>query len=105
MQHYDEFVELFVPPFRTRTAQQWFEAAERMHMTFALVQTIDDLFACPQLEARHFLREVDAPNGTRVQIPGRPFRLEGGPPEAALGPPRLPGMHTNPVLADWLDQA
>ena len=56
MQNWDEFVALFVPPFRARTAQEWFERAEAMHMTFALVQTIDDLFVCPQLGARGLLR-------------------------------------------------
>ena len=49
MQHYDEYLDLFVPPFQQRTAQEWFERAERLHLTFALVQTIDDLFVCPQL--------------------------------------------------------
>lgn len=102
MANYDEFVELFVPPFRDRTAQQWFEEAERMHMTFALVQTIDDLFECPQLEQRELLREVTAPNGATVRIPGRPFRIEGGPPAAQLDPPASPGQHTDDVLADWL---
>ena len=58
MQNWDEFVALFVPPFRTRTAQEWFERAEAMHMTFALVQTVDDLFVCPQLGARGLLRDV-----------------------------------------------
>lgn len=105
MNHYDEFVELFVPPFQQRTAQEWFEAAEQMHMTFALVQALDDLFVCPHLEARGFLRTVEAPDGTAVQIPGRPFRLEGGPPEAELGLPRTPGMHTNAVIAEWLNPA
>lgn len=105
MEHYDEFVALFVPPFRERTAQEWFERAERMHMTFALVQTVDDLFACPQLEERGLLREVQAPNGATVRIPGRPFRLEGGPPAATLDPPVTPGAHTAEVLSDWLGGA
>ena len=52
MQHYEEYLTLFVPPFRERTAQQWFEEAERLHLTFALVQTIDDLFACPPAPKR-----------------------------------------------------
>ncbi len=102
MRHFDEFVELFVPPFQRKTAQEWFEEAEALHLTFALVQTIDDLFACPQLEARGLLREVRAPGGDRVRIPGRPFRTVGGPPAATLPPPGEPGMHTGEVLAEWL---
>lgn len=103
MQHFDEFVELFVPPFKRKTAQEWFEAAEALHLTFALVQTIEDLFACPQLESRELLREVPGPHGQPVRIPGRPFRTVGGPPPATLPPPSEPGMHTSEVLAEWLN--
>lgn len=105
MEHYDEFVALFVPPFRRKTAQEWFVAAEAMHMTFALVQTIDDLFACPQLEARGLLADVQSPSGAKVRVPGRPFRLEGGPPEPARTVPPKPGIDTTEVLAEWLDHA
>lgn len=101
MQHYDEYLELFVPPFRRRTAQEWFEQAERLHLTFALVQTVDDLFVCPQLEARKMLREVP---GTRAgaALPGRPFHLEGGPPAAQRPAPERSGQHTDEVIAEWL---
>jgi CoA:oxalate CoA-transferase len=102
MRHWDEFVALFVPPFRRRTAQEWFEAAERLHLTFSLVQTVDDLFACPQLAARRMLREVPGPDGRPVRIPGRPFRLEDGAPEPSRPAPAVPGEHTDEVLRDWL---
>lgn len=103
MQHYDEFVELFVPPFKRKTAQEWFEGAEALHLTFALVQTIEDLFACPQLESRELLREVPGPRGEPIRITGRPFRIVGGPPVAALPAPARPGQHTDEVLAEWLN--
>jgi crotonobetainyl-CoA:carnitine CoA-transferase CaiB-like acyl-CoA transferase len=102
MQHWDEYLALFVPPFERRPAQEWFEAAERLHLTFALVQTVDDLFACPQLAARRMLRDVPGPGGATVRMPGRPFRLEGGPPEANRPAPAVPGEHTDDVLRDWL---
>ncbi len=102
MQNYDEFVELFVPPFAHRTAQEWFEAAEKMHMTFALVQTIGDLFACPQIEARGLFRETEALDGTPIRVPGRPFRLEGGPEPITRPAPRVPGADTQAVIAEWL---
>ncbi len=101
MQHYDEYLDLFVPPFQQRTAQEWFERAERLHLTFALVQTIDDLFVCPQLEARKMLR--DTPGlAAGTALPGRPFRLEGGPPAATRPAPERPGEHTDEVIAEWL---
>lgn len=102
MRNYDEFVGLFVPPFKRKTAQEWFEAAEKMHMTFALVQTMDDLFDCPQIAARELLREVEGPGGVPIRIPGRPFRLEGGPEATTRSAPREPGIDTKEVLAEWL---
>jgi crotonobetainyl-CoA:carnitine CoA-transferase CaiB-like acyl-CoA transferase len=102
MQNWDEFVALFAPPFRTRTAEEWFERAEAMHMTFALVQTVDDLFACPQLGARGLLRTVPGPDGMTLRLPGRPFRVSGTPPlELRPAPPR-PGRDTAQVMAEWI---
>ncbi|MEX2032555.1 MAG: CoA transferase, partial [Dehalococcoidia bacterium] len=102
MQNYQEYLDLFVPPFAQKTAQEWFVEAERLHLTFALVQTIDDLFSCPQLASHSMLRDVPGPDGQPVAMPGRPFRLEGGPPEASRPWPATPGEHTDEVLRDWL---
>jgi crotonobetainyl-CoA:carnitine CoA-transferase CaiB-like acyl-CoA transferase len=104
MQNWDEFVGLFAPPFRTRTAQEWFERAEAMHMTFALVQTTDDLLACPQLTARDLLRPVPGPGGTELHLPGRPFRIDGTSSLDLRPAPPQPGSDTADVLADWLGQ-
>ena len=101
MQHWDEFTALFVPPFRNRSAQEWFERAEAMHMTFALVQTVDDLFGCPQLTARGLLRAQPGPGGTQLRLPGRPFRIEGSPAPDLRAAPAEPGSDTAAVLADW----
>jgi glutaryl-CoA transferase len=104
MQNWDEFVGLFAPPFRARTAQAWFERAEAMHMTFALVQTIDDLFACPQLSSRELLRPAGGPGGASLHLPGRPFRIDGTSSLDLRAAPPEPGSDTAGVLADWLGQ-
>lgn len=105
MQNWDEFVALFAPPFRTRTAQEWFERAEAMHMTFALVQTVDDLFVCPQLGARGLLRDVPGRDGVTLRLPGRPFRIDGTPSLELRAAPAEPGCDTAEVVADWTQQA
>ena len=105
MENYDEFVALFVPPFRRKTAQDWFECAEALHMTFALVQTIDDLFRCPQLNEREFFRPREAPDGRQIVVPARPFRTEGGPAPSVRPAPASPGMHTREVLQEWLAES
>ncbi|MGB4861325.1 MAG: CoA transferase [Tepidiformaceae bacterium] len=103
MDHYDEFVSLFVPPFRNRTAQEWFERAEAMHMTFALVQTLQELFECPHLNAREFWRDTTFA-GQRVQIPDRPFTSVGGVQPSKRPAPSSPGVNNAEVLAEWLGQ-
>ena len=101
MANYDEFVELFVPPFRNRTAQEWFERAEAMHMTFALVQTLDELFDCPHLNAREFWRETSFA-GQPIRIPDRPFQSVGGAQPSTRPAPSTPGLDTTEVLEEWL---
>ena len=101
MQHWNEFFGLFVPPFRTKTAHEWFEAAEAMHMTFALVQTIDDLFACPHLEAREFLHELETTSGGAITTTLLPYRTTSTEPAAPRPAPAAPGVDTERVLSEW----
>ncbi|HEY7270617.1 MAG TPA: CoA transferase [Dehalococcoidia bacterium] len=102
MENWDEYLRLFVPPFAARTAMEWFEEAEMLDLTFALVQTIDDLFACPQLEARNFFREVPGRQGKPVRVPGAPFQVHRGPGPSLRPAPSRPGEHTAEVLREWL---
>lgn len=108
MTHWDEFIELFVPPFRQKTAQEWFEAAEALHMTFALVQTIEDLFGCPQLGSRDFLRDVTTEDGRTLTVPLLPYITSSPEVRNASSPvPSVPavGEHTAEVLGEWLSGA
>ena len=72
-----------------------------MHMTFALVQTLDDLFACPQLDARGFLHRR-AHQGGLVQ-PLRAF-LGSLPPTEPTPAPATPGQDSEQVLSEWLQR-
>ena len=98
--NWDAYLELFVPPFREKTAQEWFEAAEALHMTFALVQTIDDLFSCPHLEARGFLHRIEPHGRDPLLHPLLPYRTNAPVPPARPAPGL--GEHTDEVLAEWL---
>ncbi|MCB9484140.1 MAG: CoA transferase [Dehalococcoidia bacterium] len=102
MQHWDEFLELFVPPFRDKTAQEWFERAEAMHMTFALVQAVEDLFACPQLESREFLREVATEGGATYRLPLLPYLTNSAEARREPAHVHATGADTANVLNDWL---
>ena len=67
--NYDEFLALFIPPFREKTAEEWFTAADELHLTFSLVRTVDELFSCEQLETRDIWTEFDS----GAKIPTRAF--------------------------------
>lgn len=71
-------------------------------MTFALVQTVDDLFVCPQLGARGLLRDVPGPDGITLRLPGRPFRVDDTPSLELRPAPSEPGCDTAEVVADWI---
>ncbi len=76
MQHWDEYLELMVTHFKTQPAAYWFEKAAELHLTFALVQSVDDLLTCPQLTARGLFQTHILADGRAVTVPGRAFRLD-----------------------------
>ena len=71
-------------------------------MTFALVQTVDDLFSCPQLRERERFVDAPGPRGRPVPLLGRPFRTEGGTAPSWRPAPAKPGEHTDEVVKEWL---
>lgn len=79
MQHWDEYVEFMVTNFQNESAAYWFEKAAELHLTFALVQSIDDLLQCPQLAARGMFKHYDLDDGRQATVPGPAFRLTSVP--------------------------
>ena len=71
--NYEEFIDLFVPPFKKRTAKEWFVRADELHLTFSLIRTIDELFSCEQLNERDVWTEIATPRGDSAKIPSAPF--------------------------------
>lgn len=101
MRNWDEYLDLMIPIFATRTARHWFDAAESLHLTFALVQTVEELFQCPQLAFRKFWRRLERPDGKQVSIPGSPIRIDKisvNPRPASFNP----GQHTEEIALEWL---
>ncbi|MEE8043254.1 MAG: CoA transferase [Pseudomonadales bacterium] len=103
MTHWNEYVELMTRRFRTRSRKSWFEAAASLHLTFALVQTVDELLACPQLRSRGFLETLgDHPGGT-VVMPASVMQAEATREQ----PLRYvePGADTQDVMNRWLAES
>ncbi|MDJ0947411.1 MAG: CoA transferase [Alphaproteobacteria bacterium] len=61
------------------------------------VHTAEDIFACPQVAARHMLMEIDDPEVGPFRFARTPLHLSSAPEPPRAAAPRL-GQHTRAVL-------
>ncbi len=87
--------------FRTRDTATWLGLLNDADVPCAPVQTIDQVFAAPQVRHREMLVEVDHPTAGTVRLAGIPVKFSATPASVRLPPPLL-GQHTEEVLATWL---
>ena len=87
--------------FMTRTTADWVAALNQADVPCAPVQTIDQVFAAPQVLHRKMLVEVDHPTAGKVKLAGIPVKFSVTPASVRLPPPLL-GEHNDEVLASWL---
>ena len=87
---------------RTRGTAAWMEALEAAGVPCAPVNTIDQVFADPQVEARGMQVRMPHPlAGEEVRLVGSPIGLSRTPVSYRRAPPTL-GQHTDEVLAEVL---
>jgi crotonobetainyl-CoA:carnitine CoA-transferase CaiB-like acyl-CoA transferase len=87
--------------FAERTTADWLELLWSLDIPAAPVNSLDDLFASPHLNAVGFFETVDSPAGP-VRFPGVPVGFSRTPGRVAGPAPRL-GEHTAQVLASRRD--
>ena len=98
----DRLISLIESVTRTRGTAAWMEALEAAGVPCAPVNTIDQVFADPQIEARGM--QIGMPHplaGEDVRLVGSPIRLSRTPVSYRRAPPTL-GQHTDEVLAELL---
>ena len=87
---------------RTRGTAAWMEALGAAGVPCAPVNTIDQVFADPQVEARGMQIRMPHPlAGEEVRLIGSPIGLSRTPVSYRRAPPTL-GQHTDEVLAEVL---
>lgn len=97
----DALIAILAEIFRTRTTAEWILALNRAEVPCAPIQTIDQVFAAPQVQHRNMLVEVDHPTAGRLKMAGIPVKFSATPASVRLPPPLL-GEHSRDVLGSWL---
>ena len=82
-----------------RTNAEWVELLKNSNVPHGPVNTLDDLFVDPQLNATGYWQEVDHPSEGKLRMPGIAPRFSKTPPEITRLQPRL-GEHSVEVLGE-----
>ena len=100
LQNGDELTALIYGWAAGQSKHEAYARAGSMRGPVAFVHDMADLFASPQLAARHYLHEIDDPVAGRITVPGAPFQMSESPGRVGRAP-RL-GEHTAAVLSERL---
>ena len=87
--------------FRSHDNEHWLKLLNAAEVPCAPIQTIDQVFAAPQVRHRDMLVEVEHPTAGTVRMAGIPVKFSATPATVRLPPPLL-GEHTDQVLSSWL---
>ena len=93
-----------LPIFAAETSQHWLDGLQRLTIGCGPINTIDEVFADPQVKARDMVREMAHPaaGGKPVPFIADPIRLSGTPVSYRRPPPSI-GEHTAEVLREFLE--
>lgn len=100
--HRDELVRYLEQRLATRPSAEWLAALEQATVPCAPVNTIDQVFADPQIKARGMRIELPHPVAGSVPSVANPVRFSATPVQYQHAAPEL-GKHTQDVLQELLD--
>jgi len=87
--------------FFARDAEEWLDEFRRAGLPCAPINSVPEVFAHPQAEARGLVASTQHPTAGTVRFPGFPYKLSATPAEVRMPPPML-GQHTAEVLQGLL---
>ncbi len=101
VKHRSELIALIHGMTVRRTTDEWVAAMEAAGVPCGPINTLDRVFADPQVQARGTRIEMPHPLAKNVALVANPIRLSESPVQYRCAPPTL-GQHTEEVLSDWL---
>jgi crotonobetainyl-CoA:carnitine CoA-transferase CaiB-like acyl-CoA transferase len=86
---------------QSKTTAEWIEALEALKIGCGPINTLEQVFADPHVQARNMVLELPHASGETVKVIANPVKLSATPPEYRSPPPVL-GEHTEEVLGGLL---
>ena len=105
IENYDTLVEQLTPIFRGGRREDWLRRLTEMDVPAAPINTLDEVFADPQVQTYGFPIEVEHPKMGKMKLLGNAVDMSRTPPSIDRPPPML-GEHTEEILTGLgLDRA
>ncbi|MGD9980340.1 MAG: CaiB/BaiF CoA transferase family protein [Hyphomonadaceae bacterium] len=96
-----ELTAALIPIMRTRTTSAWVAALEAADVPCGPINTLDQVYADPQVVARGIVQTAARADGGDVEITSSPIRMSETPTRVDRAPPKL-GEDTDAVLRELL---
>lgn len=94
-------IPLLIDLVKRQPSSFWLDRLEVEGVPCGPINTLEQVFADPQVQARGMRVEMPHPTAGMVPLVGSPMRFSETPVEYRRHPPLL-GEHSGEVLADWL---
>jgi crotonobetainyl-CoA:carnitine CoA-transferase CaiB-like acyl-CoA transferase len=99
--HREELIPILEDIFHTRPGEEWLRLLAEAGIPSGPINTLDRVFADPQVAARNMVVEMDHPRVGRFRSIGNPVKTSPMP-EGPFEPPPIHGQHTEEVLREVL---
>lgn len=99
VKHREELIPILKPVFLTKTSGEWLSMLENAGIPCGPINSLDEVFSMPQVEARQMLIHMEHPEIEDLRLVGSPLKFSDTPVDFRLPPPRL-GEHTEEVLKE-----
>ena len=93
--------DTLTPVMKSKTTAEWIDALEALKIGCGPINTLEQVFADPHVQAREMVVDMAHGSGETVKVIANPVKLSATPPSYRSAPPVL-GEHTNAVLTDVL---
>lgn len=101
VEHRDALIPLLVPVLKKRSTDEWLALLEPAAVPCGPINTLDRVFADPQVQHRNMALTLPHPQAGKVKLVSNPVRFDGQALNAESAPPLL-GEHTTDVAGRLL---